>query len=210
MNRLVSSALAIALSAGCLLASSPANADPLCREGYYLPSSGLLCVPDPNYVAPYAAPVAPAPAAPRRSLLDRVLGRNRPAPAAPAPPPAAPAPVAAPPPAQPTPAPSGAAGGNAASGGGGGVLGPVGPVVSPGTGSGPDSGANGIGLIPGGSHCSPGAVIVILGSNQTCPPPGVYTVPAQPGTVVVTPATPGQPPTAAQALIPDYHLPVTH
>lgn len=191
MNRVVGSALAIALSAGCLLASSPANADPLCREGYYLPSSGLLCVPDPNYVAPYTAPVTPAPAqpAPRRSLLDRVLGRNRPAPAAPAPAasPAAPAPVVAPVPAQPAPPPppDNSAGGN--SGGDNGLLGQV-------------------GVLPGGGTCSPGAVIVILGSNQTCPPRGVYTIPAQPGTVVIT----RQPPTAGQALIPDYHLPVTH
>jgi hypothetical protein len=186
MNRVVGSALAIALSAGCLLASPPANADPLCREGYYLPSSGLLCVPDPNYVAPQAAPAQPAP---RRSLLDRVLGRNRPAPAAPAPaaPPAAPAPVVAQPPVSPAPAPppDNSAGGN--SGGDNGLLGQV-------------------GVLPGGGTCSPGAVIVILGSNQTCPPPGVYTVPTQPGTVVIT----RQPPTAAQALIPDYHLPVTH
>jgi hypothetical protein len=185
MNRVVGSALAIALSAGCLLASPPANADPLCREGYYLPSSGLLCVPDPNYVAPQAAPTPAAPA-PRRSLLDRVLGRNRPAPAAPPAPPAQPAPAVVIPPAQPAPPPppDNSAGGN--SGGDNGLLGQV-------------------GVLPGGGTCSPGAVIVILGSNQTCPPPGVYTIPVRP--VVVTP---GQPPTVAQALIPDYHLPVTH
>jgi hypothetical protein len=217
VNRLVSSSLALATVAGCLLITTPANADPLCREGYYLPSSGVLCVPDPNApggvsqaVAPQAAPIAPAPAPAHRSVLDRLLGRNRPpAPAAPAPPPAQPAPVVVIPPAQPAPAPPppGDAGGNSASGGDAGLVGPLGPVVSPGTGSGPDSGANGIGLVPGGSKCSPGAVIVILGSNQTCPPAAVYTVPAAPGqTVVVT----NQPPTAAQALIPQYSLPVTH
>jgi hypothetical protein len=183
VNRFVSSGLAVAAVAGCLFSAGPANADPLCREGYYLPSSGVLCVPDPQYVAPQAAPVAPAPPTPRRSLLDRLLGRNRP----PAPP-AQPAPAVVVPPAQPEPPPppGNSAGGN--SGGDNGLLGQV-------------------GVLPGGGTCSPGAVIVILGSNQTCPPPGVYTIPAAPGQPVIIAR---RPPTAGEALVPQYSLPVTH
>jgi pyruvate dehydrogenase E2 component (dihydrolipoyllysine-residue acetyltransferase) len=207
MQRLVISSLTAAVVAGCLLAgTSTATAAAPCGEGYYLPASSLLCVPDPTAIVAQTipapdAPAAPAPA-PHRSILDRLLGRNRPVPAAPAPA-APPAPPAPPPvaPAPPAPGPN-QAGGNSASGGDAGVLGPLGPVISPGTGSGPDSGANGIGLVPGGSHCSPGAVIAVLGDVYTCPV--VASAPLQTQTAVI----PGQPPAAGQSIV-EYHLPVT-
>lgn len=212
MQRLASSGLIAAVATGCLLTATPsATAAPPCADGYFLPASSLFCVPDPTAIAPQAAPApappaAPAPA-PRRTILDRLLGRNRPAPAAPvpaapAPPPATATPPPPTPPAQ-TPPQTGPnqAGGNSTSGGDAGVLGPLGPVVSPGTGSGPDSGANGIGLVPGGSHCSPGAVIAVLGDVYTCP---VTAGPLQTQTAII----PGQPPAAGQSIV-EYHLPVT-
>ena len=190
MRRLLVSALAVvAVAAPLSLIGAPsANAVPPCREGYVL--SGLVCVPDPN--APQAVPVVPVVPAPQQSpgvlgqvlgVVDRPTGRNlEPVAVVPA------APAPAPPPGSPN-----QSGGNAA--GSPGVLGPVGvgPVIPQGT-------------------CSPMVNIIVLGSASTCPPgPVVIAQPAPapaPPAVVVVPAR--QPPTAAQALIPQYSLPVTH
>ena len=95
-KRLLPPLAAIATATGLLLAMpGMADAAPVnpCAPGFELLPSSILCTPDP------AAAVAPAPAdpvapAPHRSLLDRLLGRNRPAPVTPAPGPAAPAPAA--------------------------------------------------------------------------------------------------------------------
>lgn len=97
MRRLPPAILATVVAAGVLLATpSVANAQPdLCQAGFVLLPSSVLCTPQPS---PAAA--QPPPLQPHRSLLDRVLGRNKPAPAGPAPaaaPPAAPAPITTPP-----------------------------------------------------------------------------------------------------------------
>lgn len=106
MRRLPPAILATAIAAGILLATpSVANAQPdPCQAGFTLLPSSVLCTPQPS---PAAAQPAPQPT-PQRSLLDRVLGRNKPAPASPAPTtpaPAAPAPVAPPPTTAPPAAP---------------------------------------------------------------------------------------------------------
>lgn len=119
--------LAGALTASLTLTAPPAEAAPdPCQPGFVL--TGLFCLPGGSAV-PTPAPVTPPPAAPpaaptpHRSLLDRILGRNRPAPAPaqparptapvkPVPPAANPAPLPTPPPptpAAPTPSPAPAA-----------------------------------------------------------------------------------------------------
>lgn len=100
-----SSVVAAAITAALLLPPGVASAHTgysadVCRPGTTLLPGNILCTPVPEQDTP--APAAPAPA-PHRSLLDRILGRNAPTPAAPstpAPAPAAPAPLA------PAPAPT--------------------------------------------------------------------------------------------------------
>jgi len=172
---------AVAIVFSAVVFAAPALAQDPCRPGFTL-GSGILCIPDPNYTPPAQAAPAP-PAAPQRSILDRILGRNRPAPVTPAPgqppapeQPARPAPFApapAPPPpayTQPTqPAPS-----DPPPVGGGDVLGPV-------------------QLLPGGGTCSPGLVINVLGDTYVCPPSGQVPTPQE---IFYVPTTPGQPPAA--------------
>jgi hypothetical protein len=101
----IASALAASMVLGTpVYTSSAAAPNDGCRPGFVLGPTGLVCVPDPS--GAQAAPEQPAQPAPRRSALDRLLGRNRPAPAQPiAPVQPAPPPPPAPAPAQPAPAP---------------------------------------------------------------------------------------------------------
>lgn len=178
-------ALSLTVATACmtpLVLADTAEGQTQCAPGYI--ASGLLCVPDPNYRPPAVAapaPVAPVVPAPSQGgllnlgpVVDRATGRNF----EPVPGQTL-APIVAPP-ANPTPP-----GGNANNGGDNGILGQV-------------------GVLPGGGTCSPGAVIVILGTHQTCPPAGTPVVVTQPpSSVYVTPAP-------SPRVVTQYSLPVTH
>ena len=179
MRSIPTACAAAAILAAPLAIAGTAYGQTQCAPGYM--PSGLLCVPDPNYRPP--AQAAPAPPAPNQGgllnlgpVVDRATGRNF------EPPPGQTAPVFV---APATPAPAPPPGGNTNNGGDNGILGQV-------------------GVLPGGGTCSPGAVIVILGTHQTCPPgaPVYVAPPPAPNTVIVQQAPTPRP-------VMQYSLPVT-
>lgn len=184
------SAVILATAVFCAPAALAQPTRPPCAGvEYILPNGSIACRPADQVVT-----VQQAPAQPRRSIFDRIFGRN----AAPTPAPVVVVPPPSPAPASPAPEPGG---GNTA--GTEPFVGPLGPIVSPGTGS-TGSGPSGITVLPGGSGaCSPGAQIAVLGATYTCPPAGV--IPSS----VLYPAVAGQPPSAGRALVVS-NLPVTH
>jgi hypothetical protein len=169
---------AVAVVSSTVLFAAPALAQEPCRPGFTL-GSGILCIPDPNYVPPAQAAPAPAQPAPQRSILDRILGRNRPAPVTPAPGPA---------PAQPAPAPGPAPAAPAAP-----APVPVIPVYPDPTAPGGGNVIGPVQIIPGGGACSPGLVVNVLGDTYVCPPSGQVPTSQE---IFYVPRTPGQPPAA--------------